>query len=120
MSKLPFHPLPIGKLLDIANLVERVEGTELYACFDPARLEDAKALFVWACGDGIDKPAGAVIAARRLEVDESREVSGMYRNHKFLGVIEPEQVAQDRPLFLHKVEQHTLILRLQITNSNSK
>jgi hypothetical protein len=70
MAKLPIHPLTIGKLEDLSKLITRMEGTELYRCFDPARLDDAKALFQWACGDGINKPSRQDIAARVLELKD--------------------------------------------------
>jgi hypothetical protein len=70
MSKLDNHPLTVGKLEDLSTLVTRVEGTELYTVFDPARLDDAKALFQWACGDGINKPSRQDIAAKVLELKD--------------------------------------------------
>jgi hypothetical protein len=70
MAKLPIHPLTIGKLEDLSKLITRMEGTELYHCFDSARLDDAKALFQWACGDGINKPSRQDIAARVLELKD--------------------------------------------------
>ena len=58
MAKQMPHPLTIGKLLQLKKLVRRVDGTEVYGVFDTAKAEQAKALFVWACGDGlVKKPA---------------------------------------------------------------
>jgi hypothetical protein len=70
MAKLPIHPLTVGKMEDLAKLVKRVDGTELYTVFDPARLEEAKALFQWACGDGINKPARKDIDAKVQEMKD--------------------------------------------------
>jgi len=55
MGKLTKHPLTIGKLAVLGKLVKRVSGTEVYGVFDLAKLEQAKALFVWACGEGFEK-----------------------------------------------------------------
>ena len=55
MAKLPEPPLTIGKLTVLRKLVKRVEGTEVYGVFDTAKEAQAKALFVWACGDGLKK-----------------------------------------------------------------
>src|SRR5438552_2280691 len=35
-------------------------------------------------------------------------------------VIEPEQVAEDRPLLLHEIEQHPLVLRPQIPHPDAE
>jgi hypothetical protein len=49
--------LTLGKLDVLSSLVARVEGNEQYAIFDAAKAEQAKALFVWACGDGLKRPS---------------------------------------------------------------
>jgi hypothetical protein len=49
--------LTVGKLYDILPLVARIDGTENYAIFKADRAEQAKALFAWACADGINKPS---------------------------------------------------------------
>jgi hypothetical protein len=67
MGKLSKHPLTIGKLAVLAKLVKRVSGTEVYGVFDLAKLEQAKALFVWACGEGFEKRSVKDITKR---VDE--------------------------------------------------
>src|SRR5262249_47168892 len=67
MGKQTKHPLTLGKLAILAKLVKRVEGTEVYGVFDLAKLDQAKALFVWACGDGLKKPSKVDINNR---VDE--------------------------------------------------
>ena len=72
-AKLPIYPLTVGKLEDLSKLITRVEGTELYHCFDPARLKDAKALFQWACGDGISKPSREDIHNRVLELTDPKK-----------------------------------------------
>jgi hypothetical protein len=48
--------LSLGKLIDLNSLTARVEGSEVYGVFDVAKLEQAKALFAWACGDGLKRP----------------------------------------------------------------
>jgi hypothetical protein len=49
-------------------LTRRVEGTEEYSIFDVAKTEQAKALFTWACGDGLKRPSRQDIDARVLEL----------------------------------------------------
>jgi hypothetical protein len=70
LCKLDKHPLTVGKLEDLATLIARVEPTELYAIFDAARLEDAKALFRWACGDGLQKVSRREIADKVQELKD--------------------------------------------------
>jgi hypothetical protein len=60
--------LTVGKLYDILPLVARIDGTENYAIFKADRAEQAKALFAWACGDGINKPSREDIHNRVLEL----------------------------------------------------
>jgi hypothetical protein len=62
--------LTVGKLTDLLPLVSRVDGTELYSIFDIAKAEQAKALFAWACGDGINKPSREDIHNRVLELTD--------------------------------------------------
>jgi hypothetical protein len=62
--------LTVGKLTDLLPLVSRVDGTELYSIFDIAKAEQAKALFTWACGDGINKPSREDIHNRVLELTD--------------------------------------------------
>jgi hypothetical protein len=62
--------LTLGKLTDMLPLVTRIDGTEDYAIFSADRAEDATALFVWACGDGINKPSREDIHNRVLELTE--------------------------------------------------
>src|SRR5262249_16436779 len=53
MMNVPFlswKALTLGKLTDMLSLVTRVEGTEDYCIFNADRMEEAKGLFVWACG----------------------------------------------------------------------
>jgi hypothetical protein len=58
--------LTVGKVLDLLPLVSRVDGAELYSIFKADRAEQAKALFAWACGDGINKPSREDIHNRVL------------------------------------------------------
>jgi hypothetical protein len=62
--------LTFGKLKDMTTLIQGVDGTETYGCFDPSKLDSAKALFAWACGDGINKPSREDISARVLELKD--------------------------------------------------
>jgi hypothetical protein len=62
--------LTLGKITDMLPLVTRIDGTEDYAMFNVERTEDAKALFVWACGDGINKPSREDIHNRVLELTD--------------------------------------------------
>ena len=62
--------LTLGKLTDMLPLVTRIEGTEDYAIFSAERAGQAKALFGWACGDGINKPSREDIHNRVLELTE--------------------------------------------------
>jgi hypothetical protein len=62
--------LTVGKLYDILPLVARIVGTENYAIFKADRAEQAKALFAWACGDGINKPSREDIHNRVLELTD--------------------------------------------------
>jgi hypothetical protein len=73
MSKLATHPLSIGKLKDMLPLVARTEGTEDYAIFNVERTEDVKALFTWACGDGISKPSREDIRNRVIELTDPKK-----------------------------------------------
>jgi hypothetical protein len=62
--------LTVGKLIDLSPLVTRVDSTELYCVFDKSKEEQAKALFAWACGDGIKKPSREDIHNRVLELTD--------------------------------------------------
>jgi hypothetical protein len=62
--------LTVGKVLDLLPLVARIDGAELYSAFDIAKIEQAKALFAWACGDGINKPSREDIHNRVLELTD--------------------------------------------------
>jgi hypothetical protein len=62
--------LTVGKLLDMLPLVLRIDGSENYAIFSTDKTEQAKALFVWACGDGINKPSREDIHNRVLELTD--------------------------------------------------
>jgi len=73
MSKLATHPLSIGKLKDMLPLVARTEGKEDYAIFNVERAEDVKALFTWACGDGISKPSREDIRNRVIELTDPKK-----------------------------------------------
>src|SRR5262249_3661919 len=73
MSKLTPHPLSIGKLEDMLALVTRTEGTEDYAIFNVERTEDAKALFTWACGDGMSKRSREDIRNRVIELTDPKK-----------------------------------------------
>jgi hypothetical protein len=90
MAKLPIHPLTIGKLEDLSKLITRMEGREMYHSFDPARLDDAKALFQWACGDGINKPSRQDIAASVLELIHPK---------KFAAKQQERRKAKESPFF---------------------
>src|SRR5438552_10522973 len=57
-----------GKLTDLSGLVTRTEGTGLYGVFDISKAEQAKALFTWACGDGMKRPSRDDIRSRVLEL----------------------------------------------------
>jgi hypothetical protein len=65
--------LTLGKLTDMLPLVTRIEGTEDYAIFSAERAGQAKALFVWACGDGINKPSREDIHNRVLELTDPKK-----------------------------------------------
>jgi hypothetical protein len=73
MAKLVNHPLSIGKLKDMLPLVQRTEGTEDYAIFNAERADDVKALFTWACGDGISKPSREDIRNRVIELTDPKK-----------------------------------------------
>src|SRR5262245_32410018 len=60
--------LTVGKLIDLTPLVTRANDTELYGVFDPAREAEAKALFAWACGDGMHRRSREDIHNRVLEL----------------------------------------------------
>jgi hypothetical protein len=62
--------LTVGKLTDMLPLIQRVDGSETYMIFDRAKAEQAKALFSWACGDGLQKPSRPDIAGRVLELTD--------------------------------------------------
>src|SRR5262245_34465636 len=62
--------LTIGKLSDMLPLIVRADGTEVYGIFDVAKMEQAKGLFAWACGDGISKPSREDIHNRVLELTD--------------------------------------------------
>jgi hypothetical protein len=70
LCKLDHHPLTIGKLEDLSTLITRVDTTELYSIFDTKRLDDAKALFTWACGDGLKKVSRNEVADRVKELKD--------------------------------------------------
>jgi hypothetical protein len=65
-----WNSLTVGKVLDLLPLVSRVDGAELYSIFKADRAEQAKALFAWACGDGIDRPSREDIHNRVLELTD--------------------------------------------------
>jgi hypothetical protein len=65
--------LTLGKVTDMLPLVTRIDGTEEYTIFNAERAEDAKALFVWACGDGINKPSREDIHNRVLELTDPKK-----------------------------------------------
>jgi hypothetical protein len=82
MSKLPKHPLTIGKLTDMLPLVTgpgdlvkagTYAGKEVYTIFNPERTEEAKALFVWACGDGLSAPSREDIHNRVMELTDPKK-----------------------------------------------
>jgi len=62
--------LTVGKVLDMLPLVSRVDGSETYMVFDGAKEAQAKALFSWACGDGMHKPSREDIHNRVLELTD--------------------------------------------------
>jgi hypothetical protein len=64
----PWKSLTVGKLLLLKKLVKRADGTELYGVLDKAKEEQCKALFVWACGEGLKQPSIQDIDARVLEL----------------------------------------------------
>ena len=71
MMNVPFlswKALTLGKLTDMLSLVTRVEGTEDYVIFNADRMEEAKALFVWACGNWISKPSREDFHNRVMEL----------------------------------------------------
>ena len=70
MAKMSTHPLTVGKLVKLSTLVQRADGTELYHVFDKAKAEQAKALFAWACGDGMHRRSLEDIAERVLELTD--------------------------------------------------
>src|SRR5262249_25760953 len=65
--------LTLGKVMDMLPLITRIDGTEDYAIFSAERADDAKALFVWACGDGINKPSREDIHNRVLELTDPKK-----------------------------------------------
>jgi hypothetical protein len=60
--------LTLGKLDVLSSLVARVEGSEQYVIFDAAKADQAKAVFAWACGDGLKRPSRDDIQSRVLEL----------------------------------------------------
>jgi hypothetical protein len=70
ICKMDKHPLTVGKLEDLATLIVRVEPSECYTVFDKAKLDDAKALFDWACGDGMNIRSRKDIAGRVQELKD--------------------------------------------------
>jgi hypothetical protein len=66
--------LSLGKLEDLSGgLITRADGTEVYAVFDPSKTEQAKAVFAWACGDGLKRPSREDIQSRVLELVNPEE-----------------------------------------------
>jgi hypothetical protein len=58
--------LSFGKLDDLSVLVTLTDGTELYDVFNKDKAADAKALFAWACGDGLKRPSREETQSRVL------------------------------------------------------
>jgi hypothetical protein len=73
LCKLDKMPLTVGRLEDFSMLIVRVEPTELYTIFDKDRLEDAKALFQWACGDGLHKVSRREITDKVQELKDPQK-----------------------------------------------
>src|SRR5262245_28509380 len=65
--------MTIGKLLILSKLVTRVDGTEDYVVFNASKLEQAKALFLWAHGDGLNKPSREDVDTRVLELMDPKK-----------------------------------------------
>ena len=65
--------LSVGKLIQLKKLETRVEGTETYGVFDLAKQEQAKALFAWACGDGLRRPSLDDITGRVIELMDPKK-----------------------------------------------
>jgi hypothetical protein len=63
-----WRALTLGKLIDLSSLTIRAEGSEEYRVFDVAKAEPAKALFTWACGDGLKRPSREDVQSRVLEL----------------------------------------------------
>jgi hypothetical protein len=82
MCKLDHHPLTVGKLEDLSTLITRVDPTELYSIFDPKRLDDAKALFTWACGDGLKKVSRREIADKVQELKDPTKFAAKQEERK--------------------------------------
>jgi hypothetical protein len=49
------------------------EGKEVYTIFNPKREQEAKALFLWACGDGFNTPSREDIHNRVLELTDPKK-----------------------------------------------
>ena len=87
--------LTIGKLYDMKKLVQRADGTEFYGVFDRAKEEQAKALFAWACGDGLKKPSREDIQSRVLELLDPTKYAEREEQKAKEAAEKAEQGAQD-------------------------
>src|SRR5262249_50052873 len=67
--------MTIGKLLILSKLVTRVDGSELYGVFNASELEQAKGLFLWAHGDGLNKPSKEDVDTRVLELMDPKKAA---------------------------------------------
>jgi hypothetical protein len=70
------HPLTIGKLLKLSALISKPDENENYRVFDPAKEQEAKELFQWACGSGMKLPSLEDIANRVLELTDPAAFAG--------------------------------------------
>jgi hypothetical protein len=77
------------------KLVQRADGTELYGVFDRAKEEQAKALFAWACGDGLKKPSREDIQSRVLELLDPTKYAEREEQKAKEAAEKAEQGAQD-------------------------
>jgi hypothetical protein len=87
--------LTVGKLYDMTPLVVRTDGSEVYAIFDVAKTEQAKALFAWACGDGISKPSREDIHNRVLELTDPTKYAEKVEKEQRKAAEKAEQGAEE-------------------------
>jgi hypothetical protein len=93
----PWKSLTVGKLLQLKKLVQRADGTELYGVFDKSKEVQAKALFAWACGEGLKKPSLEDITSRVLELMDPAKYAEREQEKAAKAADKAEQPDKDAP-----------------------